>query len=51
MPGHENMFFAEKELCNGRLNDRFVDKHRGGSGPPSAQAEEEVVIASGGGAE
>ena len=24
----DNHFFAEQELCNGRLNDRVVDKQR-----------------------
>ena len=49
--GNENFFFAEKELCNGRMNDRLVDRARARREPrgwaaarPALQSEESVVV-------
>jgi hypothetical protein len=44
---HENMFFAEKELCAGRLNDRIVDR-RSQRTRRAASEEEEAVCVKGG---
>ena len=47
--GHENMFFAEKELSYGRLNDRLVDRHRRQPHrPPAPPMESAVVVTRGG---
>ena len=46
---HENMYFAESELCNGTLNDRLVDSQRKKREPrawrkPAASSEVAMVV-------
>ena len=46
---HENMYFAESELCNGTLNDRLVDGQRKKREPrawrkPAASSEVAMVV-------
>ena len=46
---HENMYFAESELCNGTLNDKLVDSQRKKREPrgwrkPAASSEVAMVV-------
>eukprot|EP00322_Chrysochromulina_rotalis_P016638 CAMPEP_0115872876 /NCGR_PEP_ID=MMETSP0287-20121206/23672_1 /TAXON_ID=412157 /ORGANISM="Chrysochromulina rotalis, Strain UIO044" /LENGTH=204 /DNA_ID=CAMNT_0003327851 /DNA_START=38 /DNA_END=652 /DNA_ORIENTATION=- len=41
---HENVYFAEKELCSSRLNDHLIDRHWKRRQVATSQPSEEVVI-------